>query len=299
MQLVQTNLLTNSVAERQWIYVARRFLSAEINLRWNPDTIDDAGTKLRGVISSINRTYRNQNVVDYYILAGSWGKGTAIHPPTDIDVLCFLPPEVFHKFNGRQNNGQSQLLQDVRRSLAITYPQTRMRGDGQVVVIDFNSIRIEVVPAFHAQGGGVVTCDSSYGGKWKSIDPNAEIDGLSRADVGRSGNVRKITKLAKQWQRHCNVPIKSFHIEQLVQEAICKMTWGANNEFWFDWIVRDVFLHMYQRAGGGFLMPGPYAEWISFGDAWQSRAWMAYERACKASDYERANMNLSAGTEWQ
>ena len=295
----QTNFITNTAAKRQWVYVTKRFNSIQRELQLRPDAIADADTKLRGVISSVNRAFRDESCVDYYMLVGSWGKDTAIRPPTDIDVLCFLPSEIFHQFNQRQGNKQSQLLQHVREALSTTYPQTQVRGDGQVVVIGFNSITVEVVPAFHAQDGGVIICDTNNDGRWKSIDPTVEINTLANADAVLNGNVRKVTRLAKQWQRHCNVPIKSFHIEKLVQEALSEMTWGGYSEFWFDWIMRDFFRYIYGRANGGFYMPGPYSEWIGFGDAWQSKAWSAYERACKACEYERDNMNLSAGAEWQ
>lgn len=299
MLATQSPLLSNTLETRPWMYVTSRFLAIQSNLKLTPAESTDAETKLGGVIRSVNRAYRDENCVGYYMLGGSWGKGTAIHPPTDIDLLCFLPPEIYHQFNARQGNKQSQLLQHVRGSLATTYPQTRMRGDGQVVVISFNSITIEVVPAFHGQDGGVVIGDTNGGGRWKSIDPSGEIGQLDRTDLTFNGNVRKITRLAKQWNRHCNAGMKPFHIEQLVQEALGQMDWGGNNEFWFDWIIRDLFRYMWGRAGGGFYMPGRYIEWINLGDAWQSKAWTAYERACKACDYERDNMNLSAGAEWR
>ncbi len=166
-------------------------------------------------------------------------------------------------------------------------------------MVGFNSVIVEVIPAFIAQGGGWIIADTNEGGSWKHVNPIAEIEALSAADATLNSNVRKITKIMKQWKRHCNVPIKSFHIETLVHEALVKMGWGKNNEFWFDWIVRDVFNHMYGRSGGGFYMPGGYNEWIPLGDVWKSNVLTAYERARKACDYERANLNLSAGTEWQ
>ncbi len=95
------------------------------------------------------------------------------------------------------------------------------------------------------------------------------------------------------------MPIKSFQIEQLVREALAGMTWGGYGEFWFDWIVRDVFAHMICRVGGGFYMPGNPAEWIDLGDAWQPKAISVYERACMACEYECLNMNMAAGSEWQ
>ena len=233
------------------------------------------------------------------MVAGSWGKGTAIRPPTDIDQLNILPASVFHDFNRKQGNVQSQLLQEVKNVLLNTYSQTDMRGDGQVVVVAFNSITVEVVPAFHAQGGGFLICDTNNGGSWKHVNPEGENEQLRANDVAYNGSLRKLTKLLKRWKRECNVPIKSFHIEQLVKECLDARSYSRQDEFYFYWLVRDVLALMVARAGQGFWMPGSNYEWIDFGDAWKSRAETAHGRAVKACQYEYDNMQVSAGIEWQ
>ena len=74
-----------------------------------------------------------------------------MRPPRDVDLLFTPPVDVYHQFNQRIGNKQSQLLQHVAAVLRATYPQTAIRGDGQVVVIGFNTYRIEVAPAFCAE----------------------------------------------------------------------------------------------------------------------------------------------------
>lgn len=291
--------LSNSLAPHQWCYVTSRFLQLQANLTLQNPDISDALTKTQGVVSSLNRSFYGESVVSRYLVGGSWGKNTAIRPSSDVDILFILPNDVFDRFNARAGNKQSQLLQNVRDAIAVTYSQSRIRGDGQVVVVAFNSIEIEIVPAFPAQGGGFITCDTNDGGRWKLVNPAGEASALDQADTAFNGNVRKVTRILKRWKRHCNVPIKSLQIEQLVREALAGVAWGGYGEFWFDWIVRDVFAHMISRAGGGFCMPGNPGEWISLGDGWRSKAISAYENACKACVYERLNMNIAAGSEWQ
>ena len=95
---------------------------------------------------SLQRAYYDQsNDNPPGFIVGSWGKGTAIRPPTDVDIFFELPVEVYHRINSNSGNVQSQLLQEVRNHLLRTYPQTTMRGDGQVVTVGFNSIAVEVV----------------------------------------------------------------------------------------------------------------------------------------------------------
>jgi len=284
----------------RWAYVRQRFEGFLKNLQITTDQADDGETKHKGVVAALNRTYWGHgNETLNRLLIGSWGKLTRVRPPRDVDLLFMPPVDVYHQFNQRTGNKQSQLLQHVAAALRATYPQTTIRGDGQVVVIGFNTYRIEVAPAFRAEGGGFLICDTNDGGRWKHVDAEGEIAALDAADRQFNGNVRKLARILKQWQRYCDVPIKSFQIEALVKELLPTKTYGGNHEFWFDWLVRDAFAHMIARANGGFWMPGCAAEWITLGDAWLSKAQTAYDRALKACEYEYDNYEALAGGEWQ
>ena len=97
----------------------------------------------------------------------------------------------------------------------------------------------------------------------------------------------------------CNVPIKSFQIEAIVKEALGTVTWGNCDEFWFDWLVRDVLAHLISRANGHFYMPVT-GELIHLGDDWLSRARDQHISARR----RRATTNTTtwsrlAGEEWQ
>jgi hypothetical protein len=158
---------------------------------------------------------------------------------------------------------------------------------------------VEVVPAFLASNRGLVTCDTTDGGRWKLVDPITERRLLDQSDVALNGNHRKLVRIFKRWKRHCDVPIKSFHLEYVIGEALGGISWGKSDEFWFDWIVRDLFSCLISRAGGGFYMPSGFNEWINLGDAWKAKAESAYQCALRACEYERLNMDLAAGGQWQ
>src|SRR5690606_24768365 len=70
-------------------------------------------------------------------------------PPADVDILFLMPASVYYRYDQYQGNGQSALLQDVRRVLQERYPTTeKIRGDGQVVVVPFsNGYTVELLPA--------------------------------------------------------------------------------------------------------------------------------------------------------
>jgi hypothetical protein len=296
------SLLTSGLAPlpvTQWRFVRRRFELFLDNIRLTTDQADDGETKHKGVVSSLNRAYwDNSEDTTHRVLIGSWAKHTRVRPPRDIDLLFILPVDVYYRFEQRQGNRQSQLLQEVRDALRVTYPSTDMRGDGQVVVIPFNTYQVEVAPAFHRQGGGYLICDTNDGGRYKHVDPDAELAQLSEADKHFNGNVRKLTRVLKQWQRECNVPIKAFHLEAAVKGALPRLSWGGYDEFWFDWLVRDTLAHLIDCKNGAFAMPVT-GETIHVGDTWLSRAASAYDRAVRACHYERSNEEYLAGVEWQ
>lgn len=283
-----------------WNYVRRRFQLLNENLLLKDEQIADAKTKLKGIVSTLNRSFWDYNDESKNaFLVGSWGKGTVVRPPNDVDLFFIAPNAIFDEFNSKAGNVQSQLLQRYRSSLLDRYPQTDIRGDGQVVVVGFNSLTVEVVPAFPIFGGGYNICDTNGGGRWKAVDPDAEIIGMNVADDQFLGNARKLVRMIKQWARHRNVPLKGFHIEHLVKEFLGKSSYARNDEYWFDWLVRDFFDFLIGKANSGFLMPGTHIEWIDIGDAWKSKAERAHTRALNACDYEHRDIDILAGLEWE
>ena len=121
---------------------------------------------------------------------------------------------------------------------------------------------------------------------------------LDGADTALNGNLRKRTRILRQWPCHGNVAIKSFQIEALVTEVLPRLIYGGRHEFCFDWLVRDTLGHMISRAKGLFTMPVT-GEVIQLGDAWLSKASSAYGCALRACELEYGNCETLAGDEWQ
>lgn len=133
----------------KWIAVRQRFEQFHRNLALTSLQLQDAHTKRASVVSCLNRRYYGtSSATDNSFVIGSWGKGTAIRPPRDIDLYFLLPVNVHQRFQVYFGNRQSALLQEVKDVLKDTYPDTDMRGDGQVVTVGFNSFDVEVAPAF-------------------------------------------------------------------------------------------------------------------------------------------------------
>lgn len=282
-----------------WVAVRRRFEEFHRNLGLTPLQWSDGHTKAAGVVSCLNRRYYAANSeTDNSFFIGSWGKRTAIRPPRDVDLYFLLPAEVYHRFQEYLWNRQSALLQEVKDVLSVTYPDTNMRGDGQVVLVNFGSYSVEVIPAFLLDNGRYWICNTHNGGSYKETDPWAEVNYLDAVDTANAGNLRPLIRMLKRWQDFCSVPIKSFHLELAAADFIPQCPWRLRDFFWFDWITRDFFAYLYHRANTFVFVPGTN-ERVYLGEAWQSKAASAYHRAVKACQFEYDNQVQAAGEEWQ
>ena len=283
-----------------WIGVSQRFRRFHEELTLTREQVDDGLTKQLGVRQSLQRAYYDQSTDNPRgFMVGSWGKGTAVRPPTDVDVFFELPGEVYHRIKSNSGNVQSQLLQEVRGHLARTYPQTAMRGDGQVVVVGFNTIAVEVVPAFRYDGQGrFYMPNTNGGGSWRLVDPVAEIAMIESADRVSMGNARTLARMMKTWKRECGLPLKSFQVELLVAEFISNYAYREHDYYWYDWFMRDFFIFLCGKAWANVTVPGTL-EVINLSNDWHSRALSARDRALKACEYEYNDRTVLAGEEWQ
>lgn len=273
----------------------------------------DGQAKHRAVRRCLNSHYwSSSSESEHSMLVGSWGKDTQKRPPRDIDVLHVLPDSVRARLNGLAwgTNKQSYLLQEVKRVLAASYPNTKMRADGQVVVVPFASYQVEVVPAFEKKSlwdgsstGKYAICDSNDGGSWKTTDPDAEIAHVRSSNETSSGDTRSLIRMMKRWQDHCNVPIKSFVLELLAIDFLDGWKHAGMGLAYYHWMVRDFLAFMKWKATfDSVTVPGTGESIFWFSADWKSKAESAHARAVKACEFEASDKlgsDVAAGTEWQ
>ena len=278
--------------------VAARFSQFLSNITLTDDQKADGERKHFGVRNCLNQAYYNWNSdTANSRLIGSWAKYTRIRPPRDIDVLFVLPDEVYHRFERRTGNKQSQLLQEVRYYLSQKYKNTDIKGDGPVVLIPFASYQVELAPAFKLTNGKYFIARTDRGGHYKTVDPDAEIRHISESNDA-NGNTRNLIRMLKCWQANCNVPIKSFWLELFAANFLASYQYADKPKGWHDWMVRDFFEFLKWKGNNYLTVPGTY-ESMGVGDNWVSRAETAHSRAVKACQYETDGMPYSAGGEWQ
>lgn len=140
------------------------------------------------ITRSINNEFWNltsETRNSFYV--GSYGRNTAIST-SDIDILVILPSSEFDRFNNLSGNSQSRLLQSVKNAIKITYPNSDIRADGQVIKINFSdAIKFEILPAFKSLYGTYIYPDSNLGGNWKSTNPKAEQEAMKQKNKDSNG----------------------------------------------------------------------------------------------------------------
>jgi hypothetical protein len=133
-------------------------------------------------------------------------------------------------------------LQAVKQAISNTYSTTKIRGDGQVVVVSFTNYVVEVCPAFLLTNGKYRYPDSNNGGRWRETDPKPEMDEINSFNSTTNGNLKKLAKMTRAWKNKCGVKIGGLLIDTLCYEFL-----KANTNHYtttlsdYDILVRDFF----------------------------------------------------------
>ena len=99
---------------------------------------DNVSYRYRRITRQINKSFwGSDSEINHSLLVGSYGRKTAINA-SDVDTLLWLPYYYYQKYDSYQGNGQSALIQALRDSVKNTYATSHVKGDGQVVVIEFD-----------------------------------------------------------------------------------------------------------------------------------------------------------------
>ncbi|SDH81852.1 SMODS domain-containing nucleotidyltransferase [Myroides phaeus] len=198
------------------------------------------------IIQRLNSDFHNlESKTENGIYVGSYGRTTAINGVSDLDLIFVLPDILYSQYNDRQGNKQSQLLQDVRDSIKKTYPSSKVRGDGQVVVIEFKNDFIEVCPCFLKSDGSYTFPDSNNGGTWKKTNPIPEALEINNYNNLCNKNLIILCRYIRAWKNKCGVKIGGLLIDTLVYDFFKSDT--KYKEYTFEYhhlLIKDFFEYL-------------------------------------------------------
>ncbi|MDO8156047.1 nucleotidyltransferase [Bacillus toyonensis] len=281
--------------------VAENFKTFTNNLRTTNHAI--VSDRCKSITKRINLDFRridSSTLNSRYV--GSYGRGTAIKGFSDVDILIVLPLDMYKKYNSYVGNGQSALLQAVRNSIKLTYPNTEIGGDGQVVVVNFSDgIKFEIVPAFLNEGGESYTyADSNNGGSWKVCKPIIEIAAINEQNKMYNKKVKHLVRMIKAWKNKNNVPISGLLTETLVMNFMKDWVYNDKTYIYYDFMVRDFFKYLSECD--------PKQEyWLAWGSkqyVWRRgnfeyKAKQAYKTTIEAIECDGKGYTYSAKEKWQ
>lgn len=266
------------------------------------------GTTLRSTISSrytnictrLNKDFWNMETTTGGRYIGSFGRNTANGRISDIDMLFEMPYSTYTKYNGYVTNGQSALLQAVKNSIAITYPSTTLKGDGQIVSVKFtDGMEIEVLPAFKNADGSYTFADSNGGGSWKKTNLIPEIESITYGDSITNYNLRPLCRMARAWKYNCNVPINGLLIDTLAYKFLINWTHKDKSYLYYDFMSRDFFEYLKNQTANQTI-------WYAIGsnqsiynaDNFRYKATVAFNLSKEAIELERTNKEWSSKRKW-
>jgi len=264
------------------------------------ENYQDARTKADGVAKTLHQHYYDDPYTgETKRLIGGYGKGTAVRPVRDVDLLFQLPNDEYTRYKDYEGNGPSQLLQDVKCVLQARYPATadKMRGDGHVVVIPFETHTVELLPAWKTTSARYIVPDTHDGGSWKLVDHTAEMVNVDGSNILSDGLTRNLIRMLKTWQHECSVPIKSLALELLAIDVLNDSQDSTHHGQWSR-LLPSTFSELLRRVDYVEPMPGT-GEPFPYGNPWQSKATSASERATRALPFEVAGNVASAVREWK
>jgi len=281
--------------------ISEKFKKFNQNIKISDNDKWKISSRYKQITKRLNLDFWNSDSEIYHSLyVGSYGRRTAIHV-SDIDILFQLPYEIYQKYNNYKGNGQSALLQAVKDSLKNTYSTSYIKGDGQVVGIDFSDgISFEVVPCFLNKDGSFTYPDTHNGGSWRITNPKPEIEGIKDKDKEWNGNLKNLCRMVRAWKDEWDVSMGGLLIDSLAYNFLRDWKYRDKSYLYYDWMVRDFFQFLanqdenqdYWRAVGS----GQYV-WRK--GKFEYKANQCYKLALQAIEYEQQEYEYSANQKWK
>ncbi|EOT6560546.1 TPA: nucleotidyltransferase [Escherichia coli] len=270
-------------------------------------TVKDGGTistRYRNITKRLNTDFWDSSSdTSHSLYVGSYGRNTATQGLSDLDMIFQLPYSEYQKYNSYLGNGQSALLQAVKRSIEKTYATTSIRGDGQVILVPFNDgITFEVVPAFLNVSDSYTFPDANGGGRWRITNPKPEISAMRLRNNITNNNLVQLCRMARAWKRKWDVPISGLLIDTLAYQFIENWAHRDKSYLYYDFMSRDFFKWMADQDTSKEYWKAPESGQYVYGKGlFQYKAKRCYNISLEAIEHEMATpkREWSAKQKWR
>jgi hypothetical protein len=237
------------------------------------------------------------------LYVGSYGRNTAVGGFSDLDMLFRLPYSIYERYNNYNGNGQSALLQEVKRSIERTYATTKIRGDGQVILVPFDDgLTYEIVPAFVNKDDSFTYPDANNCGRWRTTNPKPEIEAIRARNNQCNKNLILLCRMMRIWKRKWDVPIGGLLIDTLAYQFIENWEYRDRSFVYYDWMCRDFFNFMANQDKKKEYWKAPGSGQYVYGkDLFQWKARRCCNIAIEACKHESADpkREWSAKQSWR
>ena len=282
--------------------VSNKFKSFCHDISIQAPTRGNISARYKRITKQLNTDFwGSDSETNHSLYVGSYGRDTAIHV-SDIDMLMILPVSYYHSYNSHEGNGQSALLQAVKNSIKNTYPTTRLKGDGQVVIVAFNDgVKFEILPCFPREDGkGYLYPDTHDEGSWKTTNPEPEIKAIREANTIWNYNLKLLCRMARAWKDQWNVPMGGILIDTLAYDFLYSWRYRNKDYDFYDWMARDFFnfLRSQDTTQQYWLAMGSRSRVYREG-IFEAKALRCYGLANEAVIYEAKGMSASANQRWR
>ena len=252
----------------------------------------EISNRYKKITKVLNQSYWNsESETSHSLQVGSYGRGTAINGISDLDMIFILPWSVYSRFNSYESNGQSALLQEVKRVILQTYSTTKIGGDGQVIAVKFGNHTVEVLPAFEHEDGSFKYADSNNGGSWKNTKPRLEQNAINDLNNNCNNNLKPLCKMVRAWKNHVGVGIGGLLIDTLCFNFIQESDYQNKGYLYYDVLARDFFLYLSEQKKQSFwYAPGSHQK-VYKKENFIGKAKKAYNKcleAIKNQDYKKS-----------
>ncbi|WKX09988.1 hypothetical protein [Streptomyces sp. NL15-2K] len=179
------------------------------------------------VVNVIKAAFPAGNDIRYqsHKIIGSLGRNTACNPVDDIDLMVHLHVDQ-DLWNQKYRDNSSEFLYRVRKVLNENSPVRKIGARGQAVRFFYaDGLSVDVAPVEKYTSGDYGIPDGA--GNWLTTNPNKHETYLNERNSALDGDLKKIIRFAKKWNKAHSSRLSSFHLEMLVARTYG--TLGSNS----------------------------------------------------------------------